>query len=413
MSAEKSAFSEVNTYVRRAAEILNIPAAYLSVILNTYRELRVQIIIHRDDGSILETFGYRVQHNAARGPYKGGIRYHPSVSMDSVRALASLMTWKNALVDIPFGGAKGGVTVDAATLSKRELQDLTRTFTRKIDMALGPYRDVPAPDLATNAEVMGWIMDEYGRKHGHTPAVVTGKPVGLGGSLGRLEATGRGVSLIASWAASDYNITLRGARVVLQGFGNVGSYAAEYLHEMGAKFIAIGDHTGAVYNAAGLDIPALKAHIQQQRSVAGFAGSEPLASDKLFAVPCDILIPAALGNVITKDNVGQIDTRLIVEGANYPVTPEAADALWQRRIRVMPDILANAAGVIGSYFEWVQNLQQLFWTEAEVNQRIGEKLEAAYRAVLDVARKHKSPLRAAAYLIALERVYEAMKLRGI
>lgn len=413
MTAQHSAFAEVNTYVRKVAKRIQIPEAYLNIMLNPYRELRVQVMIHRDDGTIFETFGYRIQHNAARGPYKGGIRYHPDVNEDEVRALASLMTWKNALVDIPFGGAKGGITVDPRQLSPRELQDLTRSFTRKIDMALGPYRDVPAPDVNTNAEVMGWIMDEYGRRHGHTPAVVTGKPLALGGSKGRQAATGRGVSLVTQWAANDNGIDVPGARIVLQGFGNVGTYAADFLAQAGAKIIAVSDVDGAIYAKDGLDIPALLAWVRERRTVKGFPGTEPIDGAKLLTIPCDILIPAALGGVITAANVGQIQTKLLIEGANHPVTPDAAAALEQRGIPIIPDILANAGGVTVSYFEWTQNLQQFFWSEAEVNQRLGERLETAYRTMSDTVVENQCTYREAAYLIALRRVWEAMQLRGI
>ncbi len=413
MSGQPSIFEQINSFVRTAGERCGIPPVYLGILLSTYRELRVQLVLQRDDGTLLETFGYRIQHNGARGPYKGGLRYHPAVDVDEVRALASLMTWKNSLVDIPFGGAKGGVTIDAQKFSKRELQSLTRAFTRKIDMALGPYRDIPAPDMYTNAETMGWIMDEYGRKHGHTPAVVTGKPIALGGSQGREAATGRGVSFVTQWAAGDYNIPLRGGTVVIQGFGNVGSFTADFLHQAGAKIIAIGDANGALHNPQGIDIPALLQYTKEKKSLVGFPHAEPLEREKLLLVPCDILIPAALGNVINGENAPKIDTKLVIEAANHPLTPEAAAIFWKRNIRVMPDILANAGGVIVSYFEWVQNLQQFFWKESEVNERLGEKLESTYRAVHEIFSREKISLRESAYMIAVQRVYDAIKLRGM
>ncbi len=409
----KNPFEEVSSYVRAAGKRLGISEAYINIMVHTYRELRVQIVMTRDDGSTLETFGYRVQHNGARGPYKGGVRYHPAVDLDEVRALASLMTWKNAVVDIPFGGAKGGVTVDTHNLSRRELQSLTRAFTRKIDMALGPHRDIPAPDMYTNAEVMGWMMDEYGRKHGYSPAVVTGKPISLGGSQGRTEATGRGVSLMTQWAAADHNVKLRNGKIVVQGFGNVGSFAADYLYQAGARIIAVSDEKGAIYCKDGLDIPALREHHRAHHTVAGFPGADSIEADKLFFVPCDILIPAALGDVINGEHASKIDAKLIVEGANHPITPDGADILWKRGIHVIPDIIANAGGVIVSYFEWAQNLQQLFWKFDEVNQRLGEKLETTYQAVHAIADREQCSLREAAYMIAVQRVYEAVQLRGI
>lgn len=413
MSEKISAFEQINAYVSRACEQANIPERHHGILRNTYRELRVQLVIERDDGSLLETFGYRVQHNAARGPYKGGIRYHPDVDIDEVRALSSLMTWKNALVDVPFGGAKGGITIDPHYLSRREVQALTRVFARKIDMALGPYRDIPAPDMNTNAEVMAWIMDEYGRKHGHTPAVVTGKPVALGGSQGRTAATGRGVALITQWAAADHEIDLRGAKVVIQGFGNVGTYAADILTQMGAKVIAVGTHICSLHNEHGLDIPALLKYSKENNgNIAGFVGAETIPNDELIFMPCDILIPAALGGVITKDNADRVQTKMIVEAANHPVTPKAASALWDRGVTVVPDILANAGGVIVSYYEWVQNLQQFFWSEKDVNSRLGRRLEKAYQEVQHMAVDKNCSLREASYCIAMERVWDAIQLRG-
>jgi glutamate dehydrogenase (NAD(P)+) len=408
-----TAYDEVNTYVESVCDRLQIPQVYRQIMCNTYRELRVQIVITRDDGSSFETFGYRVQHNGARGPYKGGVRYHQAVDINEVRALASLMTWKNALVDLPFGGAKGGVTINTHDFSKRELQSLTRAFTRKIDMTLGPYRDIPAPDMYTNPEVMGWMMDEYGRKHGHTPAMVTGKPVDLGGSKGRMEATGRGVSFVTQWACNDYGVRLRDGRVVIQGFGNVGSYAAEFLDQAGAKIIAVGDEKGAIYNKEGLNLFDLRQYHTEHHTVVGFPGAEALESEKLLLVPCEVLIPAALGDVINAEIAKKVDTRMVIEAANHPVTPEAADILWKRDIRVMPDIIANAGGVIVSYFEWTQNLQQFYWKENVVNERLGEKLETAYRAIHETSAVEQCSLREAAYLLAVKRVYDAVRLRGL
>jgi glutamate dehydrogenase (NAD(P)+) len=408
-----TAYEEVNWQYNKAAELLGIPEQHKSIMRSCYRELKVQITLHRDDGSLGEFFGFRVQHNGARGPYKGGIRYHPSVDMDEVRALASLMTWKTALVNIPYGGAKGGVNCDPRAMSEKELQDLTRTFTRKIDMALGPYRDIPAPDMGTNAKVMTWLMDEYGRKHGYTPAIVTGKPVNLGGSRGRESATGLGVYYTTRHACGDFEIPLKGARVVIQGFGNVGSWTAKYLHDAGAKVIAIADADGAVKNDRGLDIPALLAWAKDKKTVAGFPNADVMNKDRIFATECDILIPAALNGVITEANVGEINTRLVVEGANNPINPHADHILAEKGIPVIPDILANAGGVTVSYFEWTQNLQQFYWEENEIQQKLERVMDKAYAEVSEMAKKRGVNMRQAAFMVAIQRVYDAVLLRGI
>ncbi len=408
-----TAFEEVNWQYSKAAELLGIPPQHQSILRNCYRELKVQITLHRDDGRLEEYYGFRVQHNGARGPYKGGIRYHPSVDMDEVRALASLMTWKTALVNLPYGGAKGGVNCDPRTMSEKELQTLTRTFARKIDMALGPYRDIPAPDMGTNAKVMTWVMDEYGRKHGYTPAIVTGKPVPLGGSRGRESATGLGVFYIAQRACRDHGIELRGARVVVQGFGNVGSWVCRFLHEAGARIVAVADADGAVRNDRGLDIPALLAHAEDRHSVAGFPAGDAWPGERLFEVPCEILVPAALGGVVTDANAGSIDAKLVVEGANNPINPHADHILAEKGIPVVPDILANAGGVTVSYFEWTQNLQQFYWEEGEIRQKLEAVMDRAYQEVSGMAKKRQVPLRRAAFMVAIQRVYEAVQLRGI
>jgi glutamate dehydrogenase (NAD(P)+) len=408
-----TAYEEVNWQYTKAAELLSIPPQHLSIMRNCYRELKVQITLHRDDGRLEEYYGFRVQHNGARGPYKGGVRYHPSVDMDEVRALASLMTWKTALVNIPYGGAKGGVNCDPRTMSEKELQTVTRTFTRKIDMALGPYRDIPAPDMGTNAKVMTWFMDEYGRKHGYTPAIVTGKPVSLGGSRGRESATGLGVYYVTQRACRDYGIDLKGARVVVQGFGNVGSWVCRYLHDAGAKIIAVGDAEGAVRNEKGLDIQGLAAYVLERKTVSGFPGGDAWAKERIFEVPCEILVPAALGGVITEANAAQVDAKLVVEGANNPVNPHADHVLAEKGIPVVPDILANAGGVTVSYFEWTQNLQQFYWEEKEVQHKLEAVMDHAYQEVSAMAKKRQVPLRRAAFMVAIQRVYEAVLLRGI
>jgi glutamate dehydrogenase (NAD(P)+) len=408
-----TAFEEVNWQYDKAADLLEIPEQHKSIMRNCYRELKVQITIPRDDGGLSEFFGFRVQHNGARGPYKGGIRYHPSVDMDEVRALASLMTWKTALVNIPYGGAKGGVNCDPRKMSQNEMQQVTRTFTRKIDMALGVYRDIPAPDVGTNAQVMTWLMDEYGRKHGYSPAIVTGKPVSLGGSKGRESATGLGVFFVTRWAAKDLGLELKGARVAIQGFGNVGSWAARFLSDAGARIVAVADASGATLNEKGLDVNALSRHARDAKTVAGFTGGETYPAERIFEVPCEILVPAALNGVITDENVGGIKAKLVVEGANNPINPHADHVLKEKGIVVMPDILANAGGVTVSYFEWTQNLQQFYWSEQEVQTKLEATLDHAYREVTEMARKYKVPPRMAAFMAAIQRVYEAVLLRGI
>lgn len=408
-----SAFEEVNWQYNKAADLLGIPEYYKTVMRNCYRELKVQITLRRDDGKQEEYVGYRVQHNGARGPYKGGIRYHPSVDLDEVRALASLMTWKTALIDIPFGGAKGGVNVDPRVMSDRELESLTRTFTRKIDMALGVYRDIPAPDVNTNPKTMAWMMDEYGRKHGFSPAIVTGKPLALGGSQGRTAATGMGVVIVARRACREFGVPFEGAKVVVQGFGNVGSYAAEHFQRQGAKVIAVADVDGAVINEKGLDVMALVDWVKAKRSVGGFPGGESLLRDKIFSVPCDLLVPAALNGVISEANVEGIRARLVIEGANNPINPHADHILAERKVPVVPDILANAGGVCVSYFEWTQNLQQYYWDETEINRKLEEKLDKAWNEVASTAKKRDVTLRTAAFMNAIGRVYEAVQLRGV
>jgi len=408
-----TAYEEVNWQYNKAAELLGIPDQHKAIMRNCYRELKVQITLHRDDGSLAEFFGFRVQHNGARGPYKGGIRYHPSVDMDEVRALASLMTWKTAVVNIPYGGAKGGVNCDPRHMSEKELQDLTRTFTRKIDMCLGPYRDIPAPDVNTNAKVMTWLMDEYGRKHGYTPAIVTGKPVNLGGSRGRESATGLGVYFTTRHACGDFEIPLKDAKIVIQGFGNVGSWAAKYLHDAGAKIIAVADADGAVRNDKGLDIPALLTYAKEKKSVAGFPNADVMNKDRIFGTECDILIPAALNGVITENNVGEINTKMVVEGANNPINPHADHILAEKGIPVIPDILANAGGVTVSYFEWTQNLQQFYWEEKDIQLKLENVMNKAYAEVSEMMKKRKVLMRQAAFMVAIQRVYDAVLLRGI
>ena len=394
-----------------AADHMQLDPDIRAVLSTPYRELMVQLPVRMDDGRLQLFHGYRVQHNAVRGPYKGGLRYHPEVDLGEVRALAALMTWKTALVDVPFGGAKGGVTVDPAMLSRSELQKLTRVFTQKMDMALGVYRDIPAPDVNTNAQIMAWIMDEYGRKHGYSPAIVTGKPVNLGGSLGREAATGRGTVIIAREACKKFDIDISKATVAIQGFGNVGSWTARIISELGATVVAVSDMHGGIYCAQGLDIDKVTEHVEATGSVTACAGAEDIDNEGLLALPVDILIPAALGGAIHRDNVAEVRAKLIVEAANSPVTPRADENLRSRGIRVIPDILTNAGGVTVSYFEWVQNLQQFHWDEERVNTELERKMVAAWDAVFAEHQATKLPMRVAAYVVSLRRLADATKMR--
>lgn len=377
-----------------------------------FRELRVEIPVRMDDGSLRVFVGYRVQHSGVRGPAKGGIRYHATTDLNEVRALASAMTWKTSLVNIPFGGAKGGIAVDPATMSTGELQRLTRGYIRRIALFLGPFRDIPAPDMNTNAQVMTWIFDEYSAQHGYTPACVTGKPVELGGSLGREAATGRGAFYLIEALTKDLGMPLAGARVAIQGFGNVGSFAARFLAEAGAKVVAVADVRGGILNEQGLEVSALLDYSRAHRTIAGFPGAREISGEEVFTVDCDILVPAALQCVLTKNNAEKVRARVIAEGANLPTTPEADAILTRRGVTILPDILTNAGGVTVSYFEWAQNLQQIFWEEDHVNAEMHKILTRAYRQVAERAATDKITFRQAAYTIAVDRVARAERLRG-
>jgi glutamate dehydrogenase (NAD(P)+) len=367
-----------------------------------------------DSGEIEVFTGYRVQYNITLGPAKGGIRYHPGVTLDEVTALAAWMTWKCAVAHIPFGGGKGGIICDPTRMSRRELEALTRRYVAEIIDAIGPEKDVPAPDVNTNEQIMAWVMDTYSMHVGHTETgVVTGKPLELGGSLGRREATGRGVMIVARESAKHLGFDVTGATVAVQGFGNVGSISAQLLAEAGAKVIAVTDWKGGVFNGKGLDIPKLIDHLRLQKTVAGFSGGEPLGNEELFKLDVDILIPAALENQITMDNAPGIRARILVEGANGPTTPDAHRHLHDRGVFVVPDILANAGGVTTSYFEWVQDRHGYFWTEKEVNERLEAKMCEAYGAVLQTALRYKVDMRTAAYLVAINRVATVTRLRGM
>ncbi|HEX6290810.1 MAG TPA: Glu/Leu/Phe/Val dehydrogenase [Herpetosiphonaceae bacterium] len=399
-----------------AADILNLDAGMRQILRVPQRELTVRFPVTMEDGSVRVFTGYRIHHNITRGPAKGGIRYHPDVDIDEVRALAMWMTWKCALVNIPYGGAKGGVIVDPKQLSMRELEHMTRRFASEISILIGPEKDIPAPDVNTDAQVMAWIMDTISMHRGYTvPAVVTGKPIDVFGSLGRADATGRGVSITAREAAKHLGVKFDEATVVVQGFGNVGGASALLMSNMGARVIAVSDVAGGYYNKRGLNIPAMLQHARQYRSLVDYKepGLEKISNAELLELKCDILVPAALENQITHANASRIKARIIVEGANGPTTPGADEILYDNGVFVVPDILANAGGVTVSYFEWVQGLQEFFWTEEEINERLERIMVRSFGSVLELALTHKIPMRTAAYMVAVKRVADATLIRGI
>lgn len=375
------------------------------------RELTVEVPFRKDNGEMESVLGFRVQHNNTRGPFKGGIRYHEHVDIEEVRSLATLMTWKTSLLDIPYGGGKGGIGVDPSKYSRTELERMSRNFFRAIDPIIGVNIDIPAPDVNTNAQVMSWFMDEYSQTHGYTPAIVTGKPLELGGSEGREAATGRGTAVITRETADKWGIELKNAKVVIQGFGNVGSYAAKFLHEYGCKIIGVSDVTGGLYDRDGLDIPSLFEHNSKNRTIDGFKQGKKISNDELLALECDFMIPAALGSAINKSNVDSLNCKVIVEAANGPVTGDAANKLWDRKIGIIPDILTNAGGVTVSYFEWVQNLQQFKWTEDDVNAKLETKMVNAFNEVFELREKNNVPMRIASFMVAIDRVHKAYALR--
>jgi glutamate dehydrogenase (NAD(P)+) len=398
----------------RAAQTLELAAGLHQMLRSCKRELITHFPVQMDDGSLEVFTGYRVQHNLIRGPGKGGIRYYPKSTLNEVRALAMLMTWKCAVVDIPFGGAKGGVACDAKGLSKRELERLTRRYTTEISQLIGPTSDIPAPDLYTNEQVMAWIMDTYSMHVGHTvPEVVTGKPLSIGGSPGRAEATGRGCVIIIREAAERIGLPLAGARVAVQGFGNVGSVAADYLSREGARIIAVSDSSGAVLNTKGLEVAQLRAHKSETGSLAGFPEAEAIPADELLALECEVLVPAALEGQITGKNAANVKAKIVAEGANGPTTPEADRILAEHGILLLPDILANAGGVVVSYFEWVQSIEKFTWPEAQVNERLEEFMTRSFQAVNAAAQEHHTDMRSAALLYAVEKVAGAAQTRGI
>jgi glutamate dehydrogenase (NAD(P)+) len=397
-----------------AAARLKLDPSFVQIIKEPRRATIVKLPVQMDDGTFRVFTGYRVQHSIIRGPAKGGIRYHPDVNLEEVMALAAWMTWKCAVVGIPFGGGKGGVACDPSKMSKGELERLTRRYTADLIDVFGPESDVPAPDVNTNEQTMAWIMDTYSMHSRHTvTSVVTGKPLALGGSAGRREATGRGVLLVVREAAKRIGLALKGARVVVQGFGNVGSVAADLLAKEGALVVAASDVQGGITKPEGLDVPALIQHVQQKKTVVGFPGATPVDGKKILELPCDILIPAALENQITHSNAGRIHARIIAEGANGPTTHQADKILNKAGVLVIPDILANSGGVTVSYFEWVQDRQGLFWREEEVNQRLEHIMVDSFNDVARMADEHKVSFRVAAFMLAIKRVVDAMTLRGV
>ena len=397
----------------RAADKLGLEENFSNSLMMPDRELAVEVPINRDDGSLAVFKGYRIQHNNARGPFKGGIRYHQEVDLDEVRALAALMTYKTAVVDIPYGGGKGGITIDPRDYSERELEQLSRRFFRRISPIIGVNKDIPAPDVNTNAQIMAWFMDEYSQNHGYSPGIVTGKPIDLGGSLGREAATGRGVYFTIREAAAEFEVDLSEATAVIQGFGNVGSFAAKFLHEAGCKVIAVSDVSGGLHEPNGLDISSLTDYVKENRVIEGSGQGKKLSNEELLTIQCDFLVPAALGGVIHKMNADNLNCRFVIEAANGPTTPPGDEILFDKSIPVIPDILTNAGGVTVSYFEWVQNLQQFRWEEDDVNAKLEKKMVSAYSEVSALRKEKKVSFRTAAFMVAIDRVARSVKLRGL
>jgi glutamate dehydrogenase (NAD(P)+) len=412
--SEENPFEAMMSRFDYAAQKLNLDAGLYKLLRNPEKQITVSIPVPRDNGELEVYTGYRVLYNTSRGPAKGGIRFDMNVNLDEVTALAAWMTWKCAIVNIPFGGSKGGVICDPSEMSATEIERLTRRYTSSIIEILGPDSDVPAPDVNTNERVMAWIMDTYSMHKRHTvTAVVTGKPISLGGSLGRREATGRGCMFVTREALRRHGMPIEGARIAVQGFGNVGSVAAELLQEQGARIVAISDKSGGVYNENGLDLAAARAHIKANRLLAGFAGGQAITNEELLKLPCEVLLPAALENVITSKNARDIQARIICEGANGPTTANADRILDEKGVFVIPDILANAGGVTVSYFEWVQDRGGYFWDEETVNSRLERIMVKAFGEVTAMADKYATSNRIGAYMLAIERVAEVHRLRGI
>src|SRR5471032_1002730 len=400
--------------IDRVTPYLGNLARWVETMKRPKRMLIVDVPIERDDGTIAHFEGYRIQHNTARGPGKGGVRFHQNVTLSEVMALSAWMTVKNAAVNVPYGGAKGGIRVDPKTLSRGELERMTRRYTSEIGIIIGPTKDIPAPDVNTNEQIMAWMMDTYSMNQGQTATgVVTGKPITLGGSLGRREATGRGVFVVGSEAAAKRGLNIHGAKVAVQGFGNVGGIAARLFSEAGAKVVAVQDHTGSLYKSSGINAAALLEHVAKHGGVGGFEGADPISKDEFWTIESDILIPAALEGQITEENAPKIKTKIVVEGANGPTTTAADDILHDKGILVIPDVVANAGGVTVSYFEWVQDFSSFFWTEDEINQRLERVMREAFSAVLGVAEQHQVSVRTAAFIVACTRILQAREMRGL
>jgi glutamate dehydrogenase (NAD(P)+) len=409
-----SGFDAVNYYFRQAARVMELSPAVEKMLVTPFREVKVDVSITMDNGDLGTFIGYRVQHDKSRGPMKGGLRFHPTVDMDEALGLASLMTWKTAVVNLPFGGAKGGIAVDPQILSSREMERLTRRFVQQIHDIIGPHADIPAPDVNTNAQVMAWIMDEYSKIHGFSPAVVTGKPVDLFGSRGREEATGRGVVFALEEFLKDAGTgDVRGKTFAVQGFGNVGSWASRFLHERGGRIVAVSDANGGVRDPEGLNIPKLIEHVKATKSVTGFAGTDSITNEDLLLSDVDVLVPAALGGVITEANAKAVRARVVLEAANAPTTPKADEMLTERGVVVLPDIYVNAGGVTVSYFEWAQNIQQFSWEEDKINAELARHMREAYTTLARVVRERKVSFRTAAFIVAIGRVGRATVLRGV
>src|SRR5215213_292001 len=407
------AFEATNFYFDQAASLMDLTGNMRTLMITPDRELRVEVAIEMDSGQIGNFIGYRVQHDNARGPFKGGLRYHPHVDQDESRSLASLMTWKTAVVDLPFGGGKGGMNCDPNKLSRGELERLTRKFVQQIHDFIGPDKDIPAPDVGTDAQVMAWIMNEYSKYHGFHPACVTGKPVEFHGSEGREAATGFGVAIIAREMLGRLKRTIAGTTFAIQGYGNVGGHTARFLARQGGKIVAVSDAYGAIANPQGIDIAALDQHVSVHRKVVGFKEGEPSTNEQLLTVPVDVLIPAALGGVFDASVARAVQAKVIVEAANGPTWPEADEVFRARGIHVVPDILANAGGVIVSYFEWVQNLQHFRWSLEQVQREEEHRLVESFSKVYDLAERKSISMRTAAFMLAISRVGRARVLGGI
>ncbi|KAJ9553754.1 hypothetical protein OSB04_017799 [Centaurea solstitialis] len=407
-----NALAATNRNFRHAARLLGLDSKLEKSLLIPFREIKVECTIPRDDGTLASYIGFRVQHDNSRGPMKGGIRYHPEVDPDEVNALAQLMTWKTAVADIPYGGAKGGIGCTPKDLSLSELERLTRVFTQKMHDVIGVNTDIPAPDMGTNAQTMAWMLDEYSKFHGHSPAIVTGKPIDLGGSLGREAATGRGAVFATEALLAEYGKSIKDMTFAIQGFGNVGSWAARLIHSMGGKIVAVSDVTGAVKNPNGIDIPTLLKHKETTGSLSNFNGGDSMNADELLVHECDVLIPCALGGVLNRENAGEVKAKFIIEAANHPTDPEADEILSKKGVIILPDIYANSGGVTVSYFEWVQNTQVFMWDEEKVNGELKKYMTRAFHNLKGMCKTHECNLRMGAFTLGVNRVARSTLLRG-